>query len=217
MKMDPNSTFFEQLTPGEKKTISGLNSPLAIQTFLDEIQYPSGERNRSVLTVLRERHGHCLDGGLFAAAALSWLGYPPMIVDLLPEPGTDDDHILAVYRVDGRWGAVAKSNFVGLRMREPVYKSIRELVMSYFDVYFNTEGQKTLRGFTRPIQLARYYKWNWLTDDAGVDRLEKHLYKYHAIPLITPVMASRLQTTDPMTFKTGLAVANWDGLFKPKP
>jgi hypothetical protein len=214
--MGGNAEFFSQLTAEEKTLVQTLDSPLAIQSFLDTVQYPSGERNRCVLSVLRERQGHCLDGGLFAAAALSWLGYPPLLVDLLPEPGTDDDHILAVYRVDGRWGAVAKSNFVGLRLREPVYKSIRELVMSYFDVYFNTEGQKTLRGFTRPIQLARFHKWNWLTEDTGVDKLEKQLYKYRAIPLITPAMASRLQPTDPMTFKTGLSVANWDGLFRPK-
>ncbi len=214
--MDREKSFNSLLTPDERSILDGLNTPYRIQKFLDTVHYPSDDRNRSVLNVLRERKAHCLDGGLFGAAALRWLGYPPMIVDLLPEPGTDDDHILAVYRVDGHWGAVAKSNFVGLKLREPIYRNLRELVMSYFSDYFNTIGQKTLRGYTRPIKLAGFDSWNWLTSDAGVDKLEKRLYHYQAIPILTPEMVERLHPTDEVALKNALSTANWDGLFKPK-
>ena len=147
--MNREQSFNSLLTPDERTLLDGLTTPFRIQQFLDTVQYPSDDRNRSVLNVLRERKAHCLDGGLFGAAALRWLGYPALIVDLLPEPNTDDDHILAIYRVDGHWGAVAKSNFVGLKFREPIHRNLRELVLSYFNDYFNTEGQKTLRGYTR--------------------------------------------------------------------
>ncbi len=214
--MNREESINSLLTPEERGLLDGLTTPYLIQSFLDSVQYPSDERNRSVLSVLRERKAHCLDGGLFGAAALRWLGYPPMIIDLLPEPGTDDDHILAVYRVDGHWGAVAKSNFVGLKFREPIYRNLRELVMSYFNDYFNTVGQKTLRGYTRPIKLAGFDRWNWLTADEGVDKLEKRLYHYRAIPIMTSSMVARLHPTDEIALKNGLSTANWDGLFKPR-
>lgn len=109
-----------------------LSNPSRIQAFLDELAYSTEPIYRCPLRVLRERTAHCFDGALFAAAALRCLGYPPLIVDLLPN-GRDDDHLLALYRVDGHWGAVAKSNFVGLRFREPIHRTLRELALSYFE------------------------------------------------------------------------------------
>jgi hypothetical protein len=85
--------------------------------------------------VLRERTAHCLEGAVFAAAALRVLGFPPLLLDL--EAVQDTDHVVAVFRSRGHWGAIAKSNFSGLRYREPVYRSVRELIMSYFDGYIN--------------------------------------------------------------------------------
>src|SRR5512135_753701 len=138
--------FAQALTASERRMINRLSTPEKIQLFLDDIAYSTEEIYRCPVRVLRDRTGHCLDGALFAAAALRRLGYPPLVLDMLPEPGRDDDHVLAVYRRNGRWGSLAKSNFVGLRSREPVYRNVRELVMSYFDVFYNVEGQKTLRG-----------------------------------------------------------------------
>jgi hypothetical protein len=207
--------FEEQLTSEEKIFLQRLDTPLKIQEFLDSVQYPSGEHNRSVLNVLRKRHAHCLDGGLFGAAALGWLGFEPVILDILPEPGTDDDHILALYKVDGCWGAVAKSNFVGLRFREPIYRTLRELVLSYFESYFNVDGLKTMRAYTRPIHLRRWDRLNWLIEDHGVDVIEKDLKGMKTTPIITPAMAARLNKADELTYKSGLGVANFDGLYKP--
>ncbi len=214
--MDLTTQFTHLLLPEEKELIRSLSSPYQIQAFLDSVQYPAGERNRSVLEVLRERQAHCLDGGLFAAAALNWIGYPAVILDILPEPGMDDDHILALYRENGCWGAVAKSNFVGLRMREPVYRTLRELVLSYFESYFNVDGQKTMRAYTRPIRCTRWDKLNWWYDSHGVDVIEKELKEMKSTPIITAQMAARLNQADPLTYQAGLAVANSDGLYKPK-
>jgi hypothetical protein len=208
--------LLQQLKPQELDLLNSLNSPHRIQAFLDSVRYPAGERNRSILNVIRDRQAHCLDGGLFAAAALNWLGYPALMVDLLPEPGTDDDHILALYQVDGCWGAVAKSNFVGLRLREPVYRSLRELVMSYFDGFFNVEGMMTLRGYTRPIRLERWHVPDWLLLDEGVDVIEKKLKKLPTIPLLSKKAAENLSPVDEISYKHGLGVANFDGLYKPK-
>ena len=204
------------LTPEEIKFMSGLTSPVKIQEFLDTTLYAPEERNRSPLQVLRERQAHCLDGGMFAAAALKRLGYTPLLIDLLPEPGTDDDHILALFRVDGFWGAVAKSNYVGLRYREPVHRSLRELVMTYFEVFFNIEGLRTLRGYTRPVKLERFERYQWEVQEAGANAVEKYLKKLAVTPLLTPAQTAALQQVDPTSFKAGMLVANPAGLYKPQ-
>ncbi len=216
MNNNPNQAAFESaLTNAEFGLIQSLTTPYLIQQFLDTVKYPSEDYNRSVLQVIRERQAHCLDGGLFAAAALRWIGHPAVILDILPEPGTDDDHVLALYKVKGCWGAVAKSNFVGLRLREPVYNSLRELVMSYFEDYFNIHGDKTMRGITRPIQLSAYDKFGWMWDAHGVDIIEKRLKKLKVFPLITPAQATMLNQVDQTIYQTGLSMANQDGLYKP--
>src|SRR3990172_4896884 len=115
------------MTQKELKVISSLSSPSKIQAFLDDVPYSAEEVYRCPLRVLRDRKAHCFDGALFAAAALRRLGCPPLILDMIPGD-RDDDHLLALYKCDDHWGAVAKSNFVGLRFREPVYRTLRELV-----------------------------------------------------------------------------------------
>jgi hypothetical protein len=195
--------------------LSTLNTPTEIQVFLDDTPYSTEARNRCPLNVLRDRLAHCLDGALFAALALRQLGYPPLIVDLLPEPGTDDDHLLAVYKVDGHWGCVAKSNFTGLRSREPVYRSLRELVMSYFEPFFNVDRMRTLRGYTRPVNLARFDKLDWANTDTGADAIEHYLYSVKSIPVLTPEQIARLTHVDPLSYRAGMLVTNPDGLYKP--
>jgi hypothetical protein len=212
--MDPIDTY---LNAPQLEILQDLDTPVKIQAFLDECIYPSTDENRCPLRVLEERTAHCLDGALFAAAALHRLGYPPRLVDLLPEPGMDDDHLLAVFKVNGRYGALAKSNFTGLRMREPVYRSLRELVMSYFDSYFNMYGQKTLRGYTRPFNLASRGDMPWMTNDAGADAVEQRLYGLKMIPLLDEQTAALLSPVDPISYRAGMLVVNQDGLYKPNP
>ena len=179
------SPFKVRLTSEQRGVWQSLTSPVSIQAFLDSIPYSAEDANRSPLRVLQERQAHCLDGGLFAAAALRQLGYPPLIVDLLPDPGADDDHVLAIFRRNGCYGAVAKSNFVGLRYREPIYRSLRNLVMSYFEVYFNVRGEKTLRSYTVPLDLATYDPMEWLANDAAADAIEKRLPQLRRTNLLT--------------------------------
>lgn len=208
------SDFDARLSPAEKQLVDGLTTPNKISQFLDSVQYPGGERNRSAVNVIRERQAHCLDGGLFAAAMLNRLGHEAQIIDLLPEPGTDDDHILALFKVNEHWGCVAKSNFTGLRYRDPIYRSLRELVMSYFEVYFNMDRFKTLRGYTRPVHLAKYDHLNWLVEDAGVDVIERKLKKLKATPLLTPDMIANLSPLDERSLMAGKFGVNMDGLYK---
>lgn len=170
-----------------------LKTPFAIQEYLDSMPYIGEERDRSPLNVMLDRQCHCLDGGFLAAVALWQLGFKPLLIDIVPDPGMDDDHVLALYRVDGRWGAVAKSNYVNLGFREPVYKNLRELVMTYFEHYCSIHQTKTLRGYTRPFDASRYAHLHWAWDEAGTNTLyHKHFYGRKSIPLITEEMANRL-------------------------
>jgi hypothetical protein len=218
MKADniPFRKFIDGLEPELGRIFTHISTPFEIQAHLDSIPYAGEDRNRSVHTVLRERRAHCLDGGIFAAAALWHLGYPPLVIDLLPAPNSDDDHVLAIYKIAGRFGAVAKSNFVGLRFREPVYRGLRELVMSYFEPYFNVNGIKTLRAYTRPIHLARFHYGNWLVDDRGVDAIEKYLKRLKPIPLITPESARILSPVDARSYDANMMGTDSAGLYRPK-
>ena len=212
--MDTNSLFLNQLTKTEKSFIDNLDTPFKIQAFLDTVIYPGGEENRSPIEVLRQRKAHCLDGALFAASVLRLLGFEPQIIDMMPDPGKDDDHILALFKVGSHWGAVAKSNFSGLRFREPIHRTLRELVLTYFDDSFNIRGEKTLRYYSRPIHLSRFDRMNWMTDSKGVSAVEKHLYKVKMIPLITPEQASYLSPVDKRSFDAGTLGLNYDGVYK---
>ncbi|MEO8357416.1 MAG: hypothetical protein ABI621_16035 [Chloroflexota bacterium] len=170
-----------------------LKTPFAIQEYLSSMPYIGEERDRSPLSVMLDKQCHCLDGGFFAALALWRIGFKPLLIDIVPDPGMDDDHVLALYQVDGRWGAVAKSNYVNLGFREPVHKNLRELVMTYFEHYVSIHKEKSLRGYTRPFDASRYTRLHWAWDEAGANQLyHKHFYGRKAIPLITARMAKRL-------------------------
>jgi hypothetical protein len=165
---------------------------------------------------MRDHLAHCLDGGLFAAAALRRLGYPPLILDLQSNPGLDDDHVLAIYKIKAHYGAVAKSNFVGLRYREPIYRSLRELALSYFEDFYNLNGLKSLRFYTRPINLSVYDSLNWEWDDSRLTVIEKRLKDLKLTTLITPEMALGLLPVDPLSYQAGMLGTNLDGVYKPR-
>jgi hypothetical protein len=185
--------FISFLSAESKKQFQAVDTPFAIQEYLDRMPYVGEERDRSPLQVMLDRQCHCLDGGFLAALMLWQIGHKPLLIDIAPEPGKDDDHVLALYQVDGYWGAVAKSNYVNLGFREPVYKSLRELVMTYFEHYVNVHQEKTLRGYTRPLDASRYTHLNWAWEEADANRLyHHHFYRRKVIPLISPRMARRL-------------------------
>jgi hypothetical protein len=186
-------TFKSHLPADLREQYLHLDIPFAIQEYLDGMPYIGEERDRSPLHVMLDRQCHCLDGSFLGALLLWRIGHTPLLIDLVPEPGKDDDHVLALYQVDGCWGAVAKSNYVNLGFREPVYKNLRELVMSYFEHYVSVGQEKTLRGYTRPLDASRYIHLNWAWDEAGANRLYyDHFYRRKAIPLISPRLAQQL-------------------------
>ena len=194
-----------RMAAAEKKVFRKLTSPARIQRFLDcELGYnlePHGDTCRSPRLVLRHGVAHCMEGALVAAAALRWLGYPPLIVDL--EAVRDSDHVLAVYRADGHWGAVAKSDYAGLRSREPVYRTVRELVMSYFEHYYNPAGEKSLRAYSRPVNLARFDHMGWMTAERDVWEIPNHLCDIPHTKLLTSSMERRLAKMDERLYKAG--------------
>lgn len=192
-----------------------LETPPAIQAYLDSLPYVGEELNRSPLQVMRDRQCHCLDGALLAALALEQLGFAARIIDLVPEPGTDDDHVLAIFQINGCYGAIAKSNFVGLRYREPIYRSLRELAMSYFEVFFNIHGQKTLRAYTRPLNLARFDRFDWRATETGVEKVVNALYSLKPVALIDATQAVNLSNIDKRSYEAGMLGTNIEGLYKP--
>jgi len=200
-------------SPGEFDTLAKLDSPQKVQEFLDSIPYSAENIYRCPARVLRDRVAHCFDGAMFAAAALRRLGYPPLILDMLPH--NDDDHLLALYQRDGHWGAVAKSNFVGLRFREPVYRTLRELVMSYFEDFYNVDREKTLRGYTVPLNLSALDPLKWMTCDETMDVIADKLDKIRKVYLLTDKMVAGLALVDERSYQAGLMGVNAAGLYKP--
>jgi hypothetical protein len=143
-----------------------------------------------------------MEGALFGAAALRMLGYPPLLLDL--EAVRDDDHVLAIFRQDGCWGAVAKSNYSGLRYREPVYRGLRELAMSYFEHYYNPRREKTLRNYSRPVNLRRFDSIHWMTAEEDVWAIPEYLMTIRHTPLVAPRAVRRLGRVDDRLFAAGL-------------
>ncbi len=164
--MKENVTGSGGFSPSELRALRALKSPAGIQRFLDDMPYHLAGTAWSPRMVMRENIAHCLEGATFAAAALRALGFPPLILDL--EADQDTDHVLAVFKSRGHWGAIAKSNFVGCRYREPVYRTLRELALSYFHIYFNLRGERTLRRYSRPVNLARFDCRHWMTSEKPI-------------------------------------------------
>jgi hypothetical protein len=212
--MAATEAFENALTGKERRIMARLTAPRDIQAFLDELLYSADPIYRCPLRVLRDRVAHCFDGAMFAAAQLRRLGYPPLVLDILPNE-RDDDHLLALYKQDGCWGAVAKSNFVGLRFREPVYRTLRELVMSYFEVFYNVDREKTLRAYTVPLNLESFDKLGWMTEDAPLNRIAARLDEIRSVPVVTDAMVARLSPVDDRSYRAGLLGVNEAGLFRP--
>lgn len=208
------TTEYESWHPGERAVLDRLTDPSRIQTFLNGVPYSTDSVYRSPRSVLRDLKAHCLDGALFAAAALRRIGHAPVLVDLRAE--NDDDHVIALYRVNGRLGAVGTSNFVHLRYREPVFRSIRELALSYFEFYYNVDGEKTLRSYSAPLDLRRFDSLRWMVEDGGLERIAGALDRMRHYPLLSPDAVSRLSPVDERTLRSGMTGTNEGGLYRPK-
>jgi hypothetical protein len=188
-------------TAAELRKLRSLKDPHGIQRFLDAQPYHLADTAWSPRRVLREDTSHCFEGATFAAAALRANGYPPLVIDL--EAVHDTDHVVAVYKQHGHWGAIAKSNYTGCRYREPVYRTLRELAMSYFDVYFNLRRERSLRTFSNPVNLARFDHLDWMTTDRHLWFIAEYLFTIRHFPLLKPRMVKRLHRLDDRSFRAG--------------
>src|SRR5208337_4213201 len=186
------------LSAADLRTLRALKTPARIQRFVDALEYQYANTAWSPHRVLRERKGHCLEGALLAAAALRVNGHPPLLMDL--EAVHDDDHVVAVYREGSLWGGIAKSNFAGLRFRAPIYRTLRELALSYFEDYYNLRGERTLRSYSIPVNLKRLDSLHWMTAEEDVWCVPDLLIAARHYPLFPHNVARALPRLDRRSF-----------------
>src|SRR5215470_16883326 len=194
--MDRDESGF---TATELRKLRSMQSPYGIQRFLDDAPYHLADTAWSPRRVLAEQTAHCLEGAIFAAAALRANGYPPLLLDF--EAERDTDHVIAIFRQRGCWGAVAKSNYTGCRWREPVYRSLRELALSYFNIYCNMRGERTLRRYSVPVNLKRFYWQDSMTTEKPVWFIVYHLFEIKHHPLLTKAQEKLLHRVDERLFQ----------------
>ena len=214
------SEFEKRLPEALRMTFRSFRTPADIQRYLDSVPYVGEERDRCPLDVMKDAQCHCLDGGLTAALALRRIGYPGLLLDLVPSHDgrgkkLDDDHVLAVFRRNGCWGAVAKSNYAFLRYREPVYRSLRELVMSYFEVYISIRGLKTLRGYTRPLDISVHDDLEYAWSEAGAAALYKILYRRKPIMIVSRMAERELLPADERAVQASSVGVDFGWVFQP--
>ncbi len=194
-------------TPSEYRKLRSLKTPYGVQKLLDSMPYHLAYTSWSPQRVLRRRTAHCLEGAIFAAAALRVLGFPPLIWDM--EADRDTDHVVAIFQVNGHWGAVAKSNWTGCRYREPIHRSLRELALTYFNIYCNRRKQRSLRRYSRPVNLARFDHLGWMTSEKDPWYIAEYLCDIPHIPLLKNGMEKRLSPVDDRTFRAELTDHRW--------
>jgi hypothetical protein len=185
-------------------TFKRLTTPAKIQDFLNTLSFnfeKNGETCRSVTQSLKARTAHCFEGALIAAAALQNLGHKPLLLDLKTTPD-DYEHVVALFVVDGYWGAISKTNHAVLRYREPVYKDIHELVMSYFHEYFLKNGKKTLRSYSKPFDLTKFGN-EWIDSPEPLWHIDQALDRSRHISILTKKQITRLRKADRIEIKAG--------------
>ena len=199
-------------TAKEVRVLRGLSSPPAIQKFLDSIPYNPGETYRSPRQVLGDRTANCMEGAVFAACGLDRIGLRPALVEF--RAVRDDCHLVTIFKQDGRFGALSKSNFTGLRYRCPVYRTLRELVLSYFEHHFNVRRELTMRSYTRPLVLSEraFPAWRWRESD--LDDIADALDRQPGTVVVDRARERHLRLVDDRLFRAGLLGADRKGLYR---
>ena len=193
-------------TPKELRKLRSMKNPYGIQKFLDNTSYHLEDTAWSPRRVLAEETAHCLEGAIFAAAALRANGHPPLLLDF--EAENDTDHVIAIYREHGHWGAVAKSNFASCRWREPIHRTLRELALTFFNGYCNLRLERTLRRFSVPVNLKRFDRQNWMTHEKDVWFVPLHLQKMFHYPIVNRKQIANFRKPDPIEVRIG-KITQW--------
>ena len=215
--MTVNKTHPRQImntfTGDEAKFFKKFKSPYDIQLFLNETKYNPEYITHSPRIVVTKKTANCFEGALFAAAALRVMGYKPLIVDMMAV--NDDDHVIAIFKKNNLYGAIAKSNTTLLRFREPVYRTLRELVMSYFDFYFNTAGEKSLVSYSNPVDLSKFDKYEWMTTSNDLEFIGDYLFEIYHHSIIDKKTKHSLNRADKELIDLCFTGSVEEGLFKP--
>jgi len=188
----------------EFRVLRKLDRPKKVQDFINRIPSNAergGETCTSPLVTLRRNKAHCMEGALLAALALWMHGHPPLILDL-KTTAADVDHLVALFRVDGYWGGITKTNHAVLRYREPIYRDVRELATSYFHEYFMNDGAKTLRQYSTPFDLRRW-KGDWVTSEDDLWELETAIDRSPHHPLLSRKQVVGLRRADKIEIEAG--------------
>lgn len=196
-------------TAAEKKFFKKLDSPKKIQDFLELLQInfePDGDTMHSPRIVLREGKAHCMEGAMLAAAALEFHGHPPLLLDLRSKKPGDVDHVVAVFKQFGCFGAISKTNHAVLRYREPIYRTLRELALSYFHEYFLNNGKKTLREYSDLFDLNYFNKLHWRTTDEGLYEIAHHLDRTKHYKMLSALQVKNLRKADTIEIQAGKLV-----------
>ncbi|MDO8669304.1 MAG: hypothetical protein Q7K65_03350 [Candidatus Buchananbacteria bacterium] len=195
----------DKIPDRELKILKKLNTPVKIQDFLDKMPInfePNGDTCMSPLSVLEKNACHCIEGAVLAALALRLAGQPPLLLDLTANKN-DFDHVVAVFKKYGRWGAISKTNHAALRYREPIYKSLRELAMSYFHEYLDDFGRKNLRSYSLPVNLKRFDKLGWMSTKDDIFYIPGYLAEVKHFHLLNKNQIRGLRPADPFEIKIG--------------
>lgn len=199
-----------ELTPKELRILRALRTPEKIQDFLDTLPTnfeENGETCMSPRRVLRERVAHCMEGAMLAALALRIAGQKPLVMDL-KVTGNDADHIVTLFQYRDHYGAISKTNHGTVRYRDPIYRTLRELAMSYFHEYSDEQGKKILRWYSRPVDLSRFDQQGWMTTEDDVFYIPEYIDDVRHYDMLTKPQIALLRRADPMERKLG-AMLEW--------
>lgn len=207
MARNKKSEFVLTFTKKEITLMRGLDAPAKIQDFLNSLRFnfeKRGETLKSPLFTLRERSAHCFEGALLGAYVLSLHGFTPYLMHL-ETTKADYDHVVAPFKIGGFWGALSKTNHSVLRYREPIYKNIRELAMSYFHEYFLDDGKKTLRQYSALLNLNNF-KNSWATSAKDLWNIDQKLDKIKHYDIAPKSHLKKLRKADKVEIKAGKIV-----------
>lgn len=198
----------QKFTGKDIKLFKKLNTPSKIQDFINTIPSnfeKNGETCMSPFSVIKYKKAHCIEGAMLSAYILSLHGQKPLIMDLKVSVKNkkDFDHTVALFKIDGYWGAISKTNHAVLRYREPIYKTLRELALSYFHEYFTNDGKKNLRTYSIPLNLNKFKKNNWVHDSDNVWYIPTKLDEIKHYELINKKQIRTLRDADKIEILAG--------------